>query len=130
MKNWIFAGFLVFVFLVGTGLSCVVINWVDDLKFRHRLESVTEEVEIVKVDPPYYVYLTLKSVETGEVFPRVYVSMRYKDWQKIKVGSRFTITRTRYARRPNEHPDRWIFDRKQLLAICDSLTTKEKKEHE
>ena len=90
-------------------------------RFTDAFETVTEEFEIVKIHPPKHFHLDLKSVETGEVFERVYVSKHMNEYRKLKIGSKFTMTRTRRIQKP----DPWCFDHSELQRLVEAVIEKE-----
>lgn len=45
------------------------------------------EYELLELDPPKHVYITIKDVKTGQVWERLYVSKHCNSWRDIPVNS-------------------------------------------
>lgn len=45
------------------------------------------QYELMELDPPKHVYITIKDVKTGYVWQRLYVSKHCNSWRDIPVGS-------------------------------------------
>lgn len=70
-----------------------------------KLQSETyKKFELVEIDPPKRFYVTLKDVETGEIFIE-YVSKRCSSYDRNKIGDINTIKVLHYVNEDGETYD-------------------------
>ena len=56
------------------------------------VETSQQTFEVTHVKPPKRFYVTLRNVDTGQVFEDVYVAKRCSRWEEVPVGSHLTLT--------------------------------------
>lgn len=55
------------------------------------VETTTQTFEVTHVDPPKHFRVTLKNVDSGQVFEDVYVSKRCSRWKEVPVGTELRL---------------------------------------
>ena len=55
------------------------------------VETTSQTFEVTHVDPPKRFRVTLRNVDTGQVFEDVYVSKRCSRWKEVPVGTEFSL---------------------------------------
>jgi len=64
---------------------------------------------LVSYNPPKHFYVTLKDVETGHVFERVYVSKHCNSHRDNKLGDAYNITISKTAMSDKPADVKWLF---------------------
>lgn len=78
-------------FLAGCGLKDKVVDIQDKM------------YEVVEIKPPKHFYITLKDVETGEIYKRLYVSKRCSSWKKLEKGSQWAFREFTYEGKKGQY---------------------------
>lgn len=55
------------------------------------VETTQQTFEVTHVNPPKHFYVTLRNVDSGQVFEDVYVSKRCSRWEEVPVGTALTL---------------------------------------
>lgn len=55
------------------------------------VETTQQTFEVTRVDPPKRFRVTLRNVDSGQVFEDIYVSKRCSRWKEVPVGTHLTL---------------------------------------
>lgn len=86
-------GFLIFHLVNG---SCIV------------LEKHEQKYEVIDIHPPKHFSLTLKNVDTGEIFEGVAISKRCQYWENLKMNSVVTFEEETFKYEKRDHEQRQV----------------------
>lgn len=56
------------------------------------VETTQQTFEVTHVNPPKHFHVTLRNVDTGQVFEDIYVSKRCSRWEEVPVGTTLTLS--------------------------------------
>lgn len=96
-------GFLIFHLVNG---SCIV------------LEKHEQKYEVIDINPPKHFSLTLKNVDTGEIFDSVAISKRCQYWENLKMNSVVTFEEETFKYEKRDHEQRQV---NVNYDFCESL---------
>lgn len=65
--------------------------------------SEYRKFELVQINPPKRMYVTLKDVETGEIHKNIYVSKRCSNWENNKIGDIYLLNYKTYVSKKNNN---------------------------
>ncbi len=77
-------------------LLCVPLTFLAGCEAEQLVERRTQAFEVTVVKPPKHFYVTLKNVDTGQVFSDVYVSKRCSRWKEVPVGAHLNLSVATY----------------------------------
>ena len=66
------------------------------------VETTQQTFEVTHVDPPKRFRVTLRNVDTGQVFEDVYVSKHCSRWREVPVGTELTLSVSTYRTSASE----------------------------
>lgn len=63
---------------------------------RILVSSEKQVYMVTKVEEPPHFYVNFKNIETGKEFNNIYIKKECDDWQKMNIGSKWTLYENTY----------------------------------